>query len=245
MGKMTKKDLLIIMPAYNEEQSLEYTLELVRTKAPYADILVVDDCSQDNTYSIACGIDDIAVITLPINLGVGGAMRAGFAYADRYGYKWAVQLDSDGQHDPAYIEQMLQKAKAEGADIVIGARFAGVGDYKVRGPRWWAMRLLATVLSLQTKVKLTDVTSGYKLYSRKALEFYKCNYPAEYLGDTIEALALASKAGLKIVQVPVKMNVRYAGVPSHGGLKSAIFLFRAMLALFVALIVPGKKNKRK
>ena len=229
--------VLVILPAYNEEKSLPFVVSTVKEKAPYADIAIVNDCSKDQTLKVAKSLN-VPVLNLPINLGVGGAMRTGFVYAVRNKYDWAVQVDSDGQHDPEYIIEMLNKALDENLDIVIGARFAGVGDYKAKGLRWLAMQFLAKVLSLQIGVKLTDVTSGFKLYSAKALKFYEKTYPAEYLGDTIEALGLAHKAGLKIGQIPVAMSKRVAGVPSHSPIKSAIFLFRAVLALFVAVISP-------
>ncbi len=234
--------ILIILPAFNEEKSLPTVVHTIREKVPYADILVVNDCSNDNTSSVARSLN-VCTVDLPINLGVGGAMRTGFKYAVNNNYSWAVQVDSDGQHDPKYIPQMLDKAIEQNLDIVIGARFAGEGNYKVRGLRWFAMLFLAKVLSIQTGVKLTDVTSGFKLYSAKTLKFYKKSYPAEYLGDTIEALCIAHKAGLKIDQIPVAMHERIAGTASHSPIKSAIFLFRAILALFIAIISPRMEIK--
>lgn len=118
---------------------------------------------------------------------------------------------------------------------MIGARFAGTGSYQTKGPRRWAMSLLSAVLSPVTKAKLTDTTSGFKLNSKKAIELFSVDYPAEYLGDTIGALTIAARRRLKIIQVPVEMRPRAGGEPSHGALKSTRFLLRAWFALAIAL----------
>ena len=138
-----KSRLLIVIPAWNEEAVLGGVLESVKVEKPsFADILVVSDGSTDATAQIARDAG-VAVLDLPINLGVGGAMRAGFQYARRMGYEYACQLDADGQHDPTEIETLIDMASAEHADVVIGSRFAGKGDYQARGPRKWAMNLFS------------------------------------------------------------------------------------------------------
>ena len=235
------RDLLIIIPAWNEESVLGPVLADVAEHAPAgSDIVVVSDGSTDRTAAIARDAG-VTVLDLPLNLGVGGAMRAGYQYALRMGYRYAVQLDADGQHDPSEIENLLSCARDEGADVVIGARFAGKGDYEVRGPRQWAMKVLSAILSRVCKTKLTDTTSGFKLSDAKAISLFSVNYPAEYLGDTIEALAIAARAGLKIRQVPVEMRPRAGGTPSHNPFKAAKFLLRAFLALGISLSRPAPK----
>jgi glycosyltransferase involved in cell wall biosynthesis len=198
---------------------------------PDGHVLVVDDGSEDETTNVAraAGAD---VLTLPFNLGVGGALRAGFRYAVRFDYDVAVQVDGDGQHDPAEIERLL--AALADADLVIGARFAGRGDYSVRGARRLAMRLLARSLSRRTNADLTDTTSGFRAFDRRAIEIFARNYPAEYLGDTIEALLIAAKAGCQVSQVPVQMRRRANGAPSQSPLKSTAYLARAALAVFMS-----------
>ena len=119
--------------------------------------------------------------------------------------------------------------------MVIGARFAGQGNYKVHGPRAWAMKLLSVVLSRVTHTRLTDTTSGFKLSDKRAIKLFAVNYPAEYLGDTVEALVIAARSGLKVTQVPVQMRPRAGGEPSQNPLAAAKFLLRAILALGVAL----------
>jgi len=226
--------VLVVVPAWNEETCVTDTINEIRAAAPYVDIVVVDDGSVDRTARRAreAGAD---VIELSYNLGVGGAMRAGFRYAERREYDTVIQVDADGQHDPNEIKRLLDKL-AEGNDVVIGARFADRGDYKVRGPRRWAMVLIARVLSWITGTRLTDATSGFKASGRLAIALFAEHYPAEYLGDTIEALVIAARANCKVAQVSVVMRERRGGVPSHSPLKSAVYLFRAVLALAMALV---------
>lgn len=231
------RKLLIIIPAWNEHDALPGVLREITETSLDADILVVDDGSEDNTSDIALAAG-AEVLTLPVNLGVGGAMRAGYVYAARKAYPLVVQVDADGQHKTADIPRLIQQMKDTGSDIVIGARFADKGNYPVHGPRSWAMKLLAWQLSKFCKTHLTDSTSGFKLTNPKATSLFAREMPAEYLGDTIEALVIASKAGLRITQVGVEMRERQAGEPSHTPLKSAIFLFRAVIAMGVAATRP-------
>jgi glycosyltransferase involved in cell wall biosynthesis len=229
------RDTLIVLPALNEMASVAQVIEKVKCALPSAGILVVDDGSTDQTALVARKAG-AQVLTLPFNLGVGGAMRLGFRYALDKGFKSVVQIDADGQHDPACVPKLI--SKLADYDLVIGARFAGEGDYVVRGPRKWAMQVLSKILSKVTSTRLTDTTSGLKASGPRAIELFAKQYPAEYLGDTIEALVIASRAGLRITQVPVEMMERTTGTPSHNPIKSAFQLGRASLALFFALIRP-------
>ena len=229
--------LLIIVPAWNEEQTLPAVIAEIRVELPTADVLVVNDGSTDATSAVAWAAG-ARVLHLPINLGVGGAMRAGYKYALRNAYDASVQLDADGQHDPHEVHELFRTMRAEGADVVIGARFAGRGEYQASGPRRWTMQLLAAVLSRVACTPLTDTTSGFKACNRTAIRLFAANYPAEYLGDTVESLVIAARAGLTIRQVGVLMRVRAGGQPSHSPVKSAVFLARALLALVIALSRP-------
>lgn len=234
--------LLIIIPAWNEEQALPKVLDEIRGNTELdADVVVVDDGSHDRTSEVARA-SGVAVLTLPLNLGVGGAMRTGYLYAKRNGYGRAVQVDADGQHQPADILRLMARMDESNADLVIGARFAGVGDYSVRGPRAWAMKVLSRRLSRICKVTLTDTTSGFKLANRRTIELFAEELPAEYLGDTIEALVIAAKSGLKVEQVGVQMRERQGGEPSHSPFKAALFLVRAGLAMFIASTRRRKKE---
>jgi glycosyltransferase involved in cell wall biosynthesis len=230
---------LIVMPAFNESGSVAQVIAEVQRELPGTACLVVDDGSHDDTAEVAQRAGAL-VARLPYNLGVGGAMRLGFRYALAHGFDSVVQIDSDGQHDPASVPGLL--AELEHADIVIGARFAGKGSYTVRGPRRWAMGLLSRTLSRAAQVRLTDTTSGFKACGPQAIRLFAEHYPAEYLGDTIEALVIALRNGLTVRQVPVEMRERSAGQPSHNPVKSAVYLARAVFALFFAFVRPIDEN---
>ena len=226
---------LIVMPAFNEVASVGDVVREVFTALPGIAVLVVDDGSRDETSRVATAAGAL-VATLPFNLGVGGAMRLGFRYALENGFDNVIQIDSDGQHDPRSVPSLLESLAS--ADLVLGARFAGEGEYRVRGPRQWAMLSLASILSRASKTVLTDTTSGFRASGPRAVALFAEHYPAEYLGDTIEALIIASRSGLIIRQVPVAMRPRAGGVPSHNPFKAAAYLARAALALVFALIRP-------
>ena len=224
--------LLVAMPALNEQDSIARVVNAVRRAQPDATILVVDDGSTDATAERAARAG-AEVMRLPFNLGVGGAMRAAYRYARDAGFAYVVQVDADGQHDPSEITNL----RAVGdADVVIGARFAGRGDYVVRGPRRWAMRLLAAVLSRIIGTAIKDPTSGFRLVNERALALFAEHYPEEYLGDTVEALVIAHRAGMRIKQVPVVMRPRESGTASTNPLRAAVYLLRVVVAVGLALI---------
>lgn len=225
--------VLIIVPAWNESSNVGTTVAEILAADPRYHVAVIDDGSVDDTAEVARAAG-ATVLRLPFNLGVGGAMRTGFTYAKRHGYRRAIQVDADGQHNPADIERVL--AGLETADISIGARFSEVGDYRVRGPRRWAMVVLAAIVSRVAGTRLTDVTSGFRAANARAIEQYVRYYPSEYLGDTLDSLVVACHAGLTVTQVPVAMRPRRHGVPSQGPLGSTIYLARSVLALGLALL---------
>jgi glycosyltransferase involved in cell wall biosynthesis len=227
--------VLVVVPAWNEAQSLAGVLAEIADNLPGVGVLVVNDGSSDETSAVArsCGVQ---VLDLPFNLGVGGAMRAGFRYALAEGYDVVVQVDADGQHNPREVPRVVQRLQH--ADVVIGARFADEGTYEVRGPRRWAMRVLATTLSRLARTRLTDTTSGFRASGPRAIRLFAVHYPAEYLGDTIESLVIAVRSGLTVEQVGVSMRERVAGRPSQRPVKAAIYLLRACLALGISLTRP-------
>ena len=227
--------LLVVVPALNEAQTVGGVVREIRDAVPSATCLVIDDGSRDATALVASQAG-ATVLQLPYNLGVGGAMRTGFRYARDHGYPVVVQVDADGQHDPRFIPDLI--AGLSTADIVIGARFAGTGHYGVRGPRRWAMRALAAAVSVVAHRKLSDVTSGFKASGPSAVRLFSRVYPAEYLGDTVEALVIAARAGLRIEQFPVEMKPRQAGSPSHNPVKAAVYLIRAGVAFLLAMLRP-------
>jgi glycosyltransferase involved in cell wall biosynthesis len=225
--------VLVVVPAWNEEATVADTIAALTVRHPDYDVLVVDDGSTDATAATAPAAGAL-VCQLPFNLGVGGAMRAGYRYALRHEYDVAAQVDADGQHDPDFLPAMI--SRLDEADIVIGARFAGAGDYKVGMLRGLAMKLLARTLSRLAHTELTDVTSGFRVANRRAMTTFAAHYPAEYLGDTVESLVIALRTGCTVRQEPVVMRLRAGGVPSHSPARAAIYLVRALVALGLALV---------
>ncbi len=234
--------VLIVLPALNEEESVAHVVAQVRTAQPDAAVLVVDDGSTDRTGAVAHGAG-AEVLRLPFNLGVGGAMRAAFRYARAHDVTYVVQVDADGQHDPGEIGALLKAA--ENADVVVGARFAGRGSYQARGPRRWAMRLLAMVLSKVTGTRLTDPTSGFRVAGPRAIPVFAQHYPEEYLGDTVESLVIAHRVGLSVAQVPVQMRARTTGTASQSPLRATAYLSRVAIAVVLALVreVPATDSR--
>lgn len=236
----SSRRVLVIMPAWNEEGSVAQTVAEVRAANPDVDVVVVDDGSTDRTAerARAAGAE---VCQLPFNLGVGGAMRAGYRYAARHDYDVAVQIDADGQHDSTFLPALLDRLEGrdgqEPVDVLIGARFASSDDtYQAGGLRRIAMVMLAFVLSRMAGTRLTDVTSGYRLANRRALRLFAQHYPAEYLGDTVESLVIALRNDMVVRQEPVTMRVRQAGTASQSTAKAVLYLVRAVVALALALV---------
>jgi glycosyltransferase involved in cell wall biosynthesis len=225
--------VLVVLPALNEGPSVGGVVRDVLSRYPGYDVLVVDDGSTDATADEAARAGAL-VCSLPFNLGVGGAMRTAYKFALRHGYDVVVQVDADGQHDPSYIEKLV--AGLADADLVVGARFAGVGDYRAALARRLAMRLLATTLTRLAKRPLTDVTSGFRAAGPRCVEIFALHYPAEYLGDTVESMVIALRTGCRVEQLPVEMRQRSHGAPSQSSLKAALYLARAVAALGLALI---------
>jgi glycosyltransferase involved in cell wall biosynthesis len=225
--------VLVVVPAFNEELVIAGSLDELLRRGPDVDVLVVDDGSTDTTAARARAAG-VAVISLPFNIGVGGAMRVGFLYASRNQYDAVVQFDADGQHDPAYVQTLLSALGS--ADVVVGGRFGGPETFKVGRPRRLAMRLLAWAISAICGTKITDASSGFRASGPRALALFARYYPTEYLGDTVESLVVAHKAGLTVREVGVTMRPRAGGQPSQSMLKSSVYLARALLVLVLAVI---------
>jgi glycosyltransferase involved in cell wall biosynthesis len=219
---------LVAIPAWNEEASIVEVIEKVKAHRPRADVLVVDDGSTDKTAERAYETG-AAVTTLPFNVGVGGAMRTAFLFAQRNGYRALVQVDADGQHDPADLDRLFDGLVD--ADVVVGTRFHPSSVYFVGGPRRWAMVLLSKALSRMNRGPISDPTSGFRSAGPRAIELFAAEYPAEYLGDTVGSLAIAIRRGLVIHETPVTMYFRQHGRPSKNALWSALYLGRASLAI--------------
>ena len=225
---MPTQTTLIAIPAWNEEASIADVIKKVREHRPDVDILVVDDGSQDSTALLARQVG-ATVASLPFNIGVGGAMRTAFLYAQRHGYRALAQVDADGQHDPADLDRILEGL--DSADIVVGTRFHPNSMYFVGGPRRWAMVLLSKALSRMNRGTISDPTSGFRSAGSRAIDLFAAEYPADYLGDTVGSLAIAIRQGMVVHEAPVTMYFRQTGRPSKNALWSAMYLGRATLAI--------------
>jgi glycosyltransferase involved in cell wall biosynthesis len=222
------KRVLVAIPAWNERGSITDVIVKVREHRPDADVLVVDDGSTDDTAQLAQSAG-ATVVSLPFNVGVGGAMRTAFLFARRNGYEAVVQVDADGQHDPADLDSVLDGLSD--ADIVVGTRFHPTSQYYVGGPRRWAMVLLSKALSRMNHGRISDPTSGFRSAGPRAIALFAEQYPADYLGDTVGSLAIAIRNGMTIHETPVTMYFRQTGRPSKNAVWSALYLGRASLAI--------------
>lgn len=221
--------VLVIVPALNEERSVGPVVGATRDLG--YDVCVVDDGSTDSTGARAreAGAN---VLTVPLNLGVGGALRCGFRWALANGYDAVVQLDGDGQHDPDEVAALLETMRETNADMVIGSRFtAGAGAYDVRPARRFAMGLLARRAERATGTKVVDSTSGFRAIRRPLLDQFAASYPVEYLGDTVEALIEAGRAGATIVERPISASPRAYGSGSAGVMASIWYVARVLIAV--------------
>lgn len=235
-------DELVVIPAFNEQDSVGQVIEQVRNAGYVA--LVIDDGSTDRTGEVAAAAG-ATVVRLPVNLGVGGALRCGFRYAVTHGYPVVVQCDGDGQHDPGEIVKLLDEMKRSGADLVIGSRFRSVdARYEAGRGRRFVMRRLARMASRRTGVTITDATSGFRAIGGDLLGSFAATYPAEYLGDTIESLARAGRSGYRVAEVGVEMRPRAAGVSTASNLASGWYLLRVIAAIWLQRFRPADHRVR-
>ncbi len=234
---------LVIIPAYNEEESLPAVLKELAEQTPDYDVLVVSDGSSDGTAEIASAAG-VHVAVLPFNLGIGGALRTGFAYAVRHGYERAVQFDADGQHDPLAVQALLDGLD-RGADMVIGSRFTegGAVTYSVSGVRRRAMKVLQSLVKVLVRQPFTDTSSGFRAFSRPMLEFFARSYPVEYM-DSVEALVQACNAGFRVEEVPANMRGRTGGAPSTRNFKLVYYYVRLLVVLLVSTTSRGQRQRR-
>jgi len=224
---------LMIIPALDEELALPKVLADLRATLPEADVVVVDDGSTDKTAAVARA-GGAVVLSLPYNLGIGGALRTGFRYAVEEGYDRGIQFDADGQHDPAEVATLL-RALDDGADMVIGNRFgADSTTYELGRVRAGAMGFMRFVVKRFTGKNFVDTSSGFRAFNREVLEFFARNYPSEYL-ESVEALLLASGAGFRVDEVPVQMHQRELGNPSTRRFRLLYHYLRLLLVITVSI----------
>jgi glycosyltransferase involved in cell wall biosynthesis len=226
--------VLVVIPAHDEEASLAATLTAVREHLRGAEIVVIDDSSTDRTAQIAAAAG-AAVVTLPCNLGYGGAVQAGFKYALARGSRVVLQLDADGQHDPASAAALLAPVLAGEVDVAIGSRFLGQARYPIPALRRLGMRVFARIVSFVARQRFTDPTSGYQALGGRAVEFFAHdNYPSDFPdADTIILLVLA---GFRVREVPVVMRARAAGSSMHSNLKALYYVSKMLLSIAMVML---------
>jgi glycosyltransferase involved in cell wall biosynthesis len=225
--------VLVIIPAFNEEESLGRVIRQVQAAQPEAVILVIDDGSTDATAAIAEGYGAI-VASLPYNLGIGSAMQTGFLYARDCQYDVTVQVDGDGQHNPAEIVELLVALDEGDADVIIGSRYLEDRGYITPPMRRFGIVILAKVISLITGQSFTDPTSGFRALNQRAIDFCAGDYPFDY--PEPEAVVLFRRGGLRVREIPVTMNPRYGGQSSITPLRSAYYMIKVVLAILIGLL---------
>jgi glycosyltransferase involved in cell wall biosynthesis len=224
---------LAVVPAYNESATIVGVVDALREAAPEFDVLVVDDGSTDNTGTLA-RIAGARVLSLPFNLGIGGAVQAGFLYAREHGYAFLAQVDGDGQHESAELHRLVAAMDEGGVDMVCGSRFL-TSDFHYPAPisRRTGIHLFAFLLSRIVKMRVSDPTSGFRLYNRQAIELFARDYPHDY--PEVEAVLMLHHHRLRMRETPVRMYVRGGGSSSISTGKSAYYMAKVLLALLVGL----------
>jgi glycosyltransferase involved in cell wall biosynthesis len=230
----TGPSVLVVIPAYNEQDCIVDVVDEVR--AAGFTCLVVDDGSSDDTARLAASAG-ARVVVLPINLGVGGALRTGFRYAIDHGYTCVVQVDADGQHMSDHIGELLaaldnRDRDDHGLDMVVGSRFAGDGSHTMSWARRTCIHMLSFVIARSGHMRISDPTSGFRAIRSPLLDAFSTDFPAHYLGDTFEAVLVAGRRGYRVGEIPVQMRERQGGQPSADLFASIRAMLRACTVLF-------------
>jgi len=227
--------LLIIVPAYNEAATIRRVVRALRAMRRPCDVLVVNDGSDDRTGEIARAAG-ARVLEMACNLGVGGAMQAGYQYARQQGYDLAVQFDGDGQHRASQIEGILEPVLAGRAEMAVGSRYLGRLKYRFPPSRFLGSKLLAWLVGVLLRRRITDPTSGFRAIGRSGIRFFSLHYPQAWLGDTVEALVELARHGMAVEEVPVKMARRRKGASSVSAVAGFFHTLRIILAVLIDCI---------
>ncbi len=226
-----------IVPAYNEEKAIAAVVNDINLVAKQnnlsVDVVVVNDCSKDNTAEICSKLNCVA-LNLPINLGIGGAVQTGFKYAFENGYDFAIQIDGDGQHPANEIPKLVKKAIENNIDIVIGSRFIDKQGFQSSAIRRFGINYFKSLNRFLVGAVVNDSTSGFRLINKKVLEKVSEYYPDEY--PEPEAIIIYSMNKFSIAEVPVTMKERQGGVSSIGTFSSIYYMFKVSLAILYTYI---------
>jgi glycosyltransferase involved in cell wall biosynthesis len=223
---------LAIVPAYNEAGSIAEVVSEIRDFDPRIEVLVVDDGSTDATAAVAEAAG-ARVLRLAVNLGIGGAVQAGYLYAYEHRFDLAVQVDGDGQHDARELGRLLEPVVAGRTDLAIGTRFAGPRLYRAPLARRIGIRLFAALVSLRVRQRMTDTTSGFRAVNRSGIRLFAADYPHDY--PEVESVVTAARGDLRVCEVPVAMRQRAAGESSITTFQSFYYVVKVLLALFIGL----------
>ena len=219
---------LIIIPAYNEEESILKVIRDVKENGGNVDYIVINDCSTDSTKSLL-EKNGIEHIDLPINLGIGGCVQTGYKYALANGYDIAVQLDGDGQHDASYIQRLIEPIENGQADFVVGSRFIDGNGFQSSRTRRIGINIISRQIKLLSGLKIRDVTSGMRACSRQLIEVFTRDYADDY-PEPGSLLTVGLKKA-KVVEVPVKMRERQGGISSISPLNSVYYMVKVCISL--------------
>ena len=225
---MVEHKKLVIIPAYNEEATIISQCREIAEAVPDYDLVVINDCSADSTAKL-CREESIRVMDLPVNLGIGGAMQTGYRYALSHGYDIAVQVDGDGQHDPAFIPAMYEMLVREGADMVIGSRFIERTGYQSSLPRRIGIGFLSSLIRLLCGRRITDPTSGFRMASGDLIREFALDYPDDY--PEPESMVRILSEGRRAVEVPVRMRERAGGRSSIRPLNAVYYMIKVSIAM--------------
>lgn len=231
MNSKIKK--LIIIPAYNEAENIENTIKNIQERAPGFDYVIINDCSTDDTREI-CERNGYNVVNLPVNLGIGGAVQTGYQYAMKHNYDIAVQVDGDGQHDPAFLEEMCSVLVNRQLDMVIGSRFIDKEGFQSSAIRRFGIVYFTKLIQLLTRKKITDPTSGLRMAARKVIEQFAGDYPRDY--PEPESVVSIIRKGRRVEEIPVVMQERQGGISSISPLKSVYYMIKVTLAIIIEMI---------
>ncbi|MBO2942862.1 glycosyltransferase family 2 protein [Paenibacillus sp. F411] len=223
--------VLVIIPAYNEESSVPYVIQDIRNHMPSADILVVNDGSRDRTAQVAMEAG-AKVLTLPFNVGIGGGMQTGYMYAKKHGYDVAVQMDADGQHAAADLPRLLSKVRD--CDLVIGSRFLEKTSYKSSVMRKVGITFFSRLVSLVTRQRFTDTTSGFRAAGAKVIDLYAEYYPMDY--PEVESIVYLTRKHCRLMEVKAEMRARETGKSSITPLKSAYYMVKVTLSVLMSAV---------